>query len=211
MAATCLADGHHLRFRRPVHHTSVLVGTHNITATPCPGTPTVPCFTVNSSTSITIGDIPAHAVGTVDITVTTNEGTSTISSADQYTYAPIPAVSSISPNAGVAGGGNTVTVTGTLFTGVTQVSVGSVNIATACAGTPTAPCFAFISATQINIEDFPAGSGNVDITVTTPGGTSPTSAADVYAYAPMPTITRVSPNHGSINGGTSVTRHRKWV
>ena len=186
--------------------TSVLVGTHNITATPCPGTPTVPCFTVNSATSITIGDIPPHAAGSVDITVTTAEGTSAISQpADQYAYEPIPAVSSVSPNAGVAAGGNTVIVTGTLFTNVTSVSVGSVNITTPCAGTPTAPCFLFDSATQISIEDFPAGSGNVDLTVTTTGGTSPTSAADVYAYAPMPSITKVAPNHGSINGGTSVT------
>jgi hypothetical protein len=185
--------------------TSVLVGTHNITATPCPGTPTVPCFTVNSSTSITIGDIPPHVIGTVDITVTTTEGTSTTSAADHYTYEPIPAVSSVSPNAGVAPGGNTVAVMGTLFTGVTEVSVGSVNITTACMGTPTMPCFAFISATQINVDLFPSGSGNVDITVTTPGGTSPTTAADVYAYAPVPTITKVAPNHGSITGGTSVT------
>jgi hypothetical protein len=185
--------------------TSVLVGTHNITATPCPGTPTVPCFSVNSSTSITIGDIPPHAVGTVDITVTTTEGTSATSPADQYTYEPIPAVSVVSPNAGAAAGGNAVSVTGTLFTGVTQVSVGSVTITTACPGTPTSPCFAFLSATQINVEDFPSGSGNVDITVTTPGGTSPTSATDVYAYAPIPTISKVAPNHGSINGGTSVT------
>ena len=185
--------------------TSVMVGTHNITATPCPGTPTVPCFTVNSATSITIGDIPPHAVGTVDITVTTTEGTSATSSADQYTYEPIPDVTSVSPNAGVAAGGNTVSVMGTLFTGVTEVSVGSVNITTACTGTPTVPCFLSGSATQISVEDFPSGSGNVDITVTTPGGTSPTSAADVYAYAPIPTISKVAPNHGSISGGTSVT------
>jgi len=186
--------------------TSVLVGTHNITATPCPGTPTVPCFTVNGSTSITIGDIPPHAAATIDITVTTNEGTSAISQpADQYTYAPIPAVSSVTPNDGIAAGGNMVTVAGTLFTGVTEVSVGSMNITTPCPVTPSAPCFAFVSATQINIDDFPPGSGNVDITVTTPGGTSPTSAADVYAYAPVPTVTKIAPNHGSINGGTSVT------
>jgi hypothetical protein len=185
--------------------TSVLVGTHNITATPCPGTPTFPCFTVNSATSITISDIPPHAMGTVDITVTTAEGTSALSSADQYAYEPIPAVSSVSPNAGVAAGGNTVMVMGTLFTDVTQVTVGSVNITTACGGTPTVPCFAFVSATQVNVEDFPSGSGNVDITVTTPGGTSPTTAADTYAYAPVPSVSKVTPNHGSINGGTSVT------
>ena len=71
---------------------------------------------------------------------------------------------------------------------------------------PTTPCFTVNSATQIIVGDSPSGSaGTVNITVTAPGGTSPTSAADVYAYAPIPTVTMVSPNQGSINGGTSVT------
>ncbi len=189
--------------------TSVLVGTHNVTVSPCPGTPTAPCFAVNSPTQLTIQDIPPHAVGSVDIVVTTPEGTSPISQpADQYTYEPIPSVSGVSPNAGVAAGGNMVTVTGTLFTGATMVSVGGTNITTApCPPTPTAPCFTVtIPPTQITIEDFPSGpAGALDITVTTSGGTSPATAADVYAYAPIPTVTHVAPNHGSTSGGTSVT------
>ncbi|MFZ0921075.1 MAG: IPT/TIG domain-containing protein, partial [Candidatus Dormiibacterota bacterium] len=188
--------------------TSVLVGPHNVTVSPCPVTPTAACFTVNSATQLTVEDIPAHAVGAVDIVVTTPEGTSPISQpADQYTYEPIPAVTGISPLAGVVAGGNTVIVTGTLFTGATAVSVGGTNITTVpCPVSPTAPCFTVNSATQITIMDFPSGSaGTVDITVTTSGGTSPTSAADVYAYAPIPTITKVAPNHGSTSGGTSVT------
>ena len=76
---------------------------------------------------------------------------------------------------------------------------------TPCPATPVAPCFTVNSATTITIGYVPSGSGTVDITVTTPGGTSPTTAADTYAYAPVPTITKVAPNHRSINGGTSVT------
>ncbi len=185
--------------------TSVLVDTHNITVSPCPTTPSAPCFTVNSATQLTIGYMPAHVAGTVDIIVTTAEGTSTAQPSDQYAYAPIPTVSGVSPNAGVAAGGTTAAVTGTLFTGATEVSVGTTNITTVCAGIPTAPCFTVNSATTITIGYIPSGSGSVDITVTTPGGTSPTTAADTYAYAPVPTITKVAPNHGSINGGTSVT------
>jgi hypothetical protein len=42
-------------------------------------------FTVNSSTQITATS-PAHATGTVDVTVQTPGGTSATSSADHYTY-----------------------------------------------------------------------------------------------------------------------------
>ena len=188
--------------------TSVLVGTHNVTVSPCPGTPTAPCFTVNNATQLTIQDIPPHAVGAVDIVVTTPEGTSPISQpADQYTYEPIPAVSGVTPNSGPVAGTNTVTLTGTLFSGATSVSVGGISItATPCSATPTAPCFTVNSVSVITVADFPPGpAGTVDITVTTSGGTSPTSAADVYAYAPIPTVTHVAPNHGSTSGGTSVT------
>lgn len=188
--------------------TDVRVDTHNITVSPCPPTPSTPCFSVNSATQLTIGYMPAHVAGTVDIIVTTAEGTSTARASDQYAYAPIPTVSGVSPNAGLAAGGAAVpvTVTGTLFTGVIEVSMGTANITTTCVGTPlTSPCFTVNSATLITIGYVPSGSGNVDITVTTPGGTSPTTAADTYAYAPVPTITKVAPNHGSINGGTSVT------
>jgi IPT/TIG domain len=185
--------------------TEVTIGTHIVP--PCPGPPSSPCFTVTDTTHIGVANFPPHAAGTVDITVTTPGGTSAANVADQYTYEPIPTVSGVSPIAGVVAGGNTVIVTGTLFLPATEVSVGGTNIITfPCGTSPTAPCFTVDNDTQITIEDFPSGSaGTVNITVTTPGGTSPTSAADVYAYAPIPTVTKVSPNHGSINGGASVT------
>ena len=55
-------------------------------------------FTVNSPTSITATS-PAGTVGTVDVTVTTADGTSATSQADQFTYAYI--VSNTSGNANV--------------------------------------------------------------------------------------------------------------
>jgi subtilase family serine protease len=55
-------------------------------------------FTVDSGTSIT-AVAPAGTDGTVDITVTTPVGTSATSSADQYTYLPPIAVSSVVINA----------------------------------------------------------------------------------------------------------------
>ena len=68
------------------------------------------------------------------------------------------------------------------------------------------PAFTVNSATSITATS-PAGSaGTVDVTVTTPGGTSATSAADQFTYlTPAPTVTGVSPTTGPTAGGTSVT------
>ena len=43
------------------------------------------------------------------------------------------------------------------------------------------------------------------VTVSTPGGTSATSAADEYTYIPAPTVTKVSPTSGPAAGATTVT------
>jgi hypothetical protein len=52
----------------------------------------------------------------------------------------------------------------------------------------------------------PAGSdGTVDVTVTTTGGTSATSAADQFTIVPPPVVSGVSPAVGSVDGGTQVT------
>jgi hypothetical protein len=48
--------------------------------------------------------------------------------------------------------------------------------------------------------------GTVDVTVTTPAGTSPVTAADRFTYdKPAPTITALTPTQGPAAGGTQVT------
>ena len=148
-------------------------------------------FTVNSATQIT-ATAPA-GTGTVDVRVTTVGGTSATSAADQYTYVARPAVASVSPSVGPTGGGTSVILTGTGFSGTTAVTFG----ATAATG------FTVNSATQITATA-PAGSGTVDVRVTNAGGTSLTSAADQYTYAATPTVTSVGPTFGPAVGGTSV-------
>ena len=49
----------------------------------------------------------------------------------------------------------------------------------------------------------PAGTGTVDVTVVTPGGTSATLPADQFTYGPA--VTGLSPTGGSTAGGTFVT------
>jgi uncharacterized protein YhjY with autotransporter beta-barrel domain len=107
---------------------------------------------------------------------------------------PAPTVTSITPTSGPTAGGTMVAITGTNFTGATAVRFGATN----------ATSFVVINATSITATA-PAGSvGTYDVTVTTPGGTSATSAADQYTYVAAPTVTSISPTYGPTAGGTSV-------
>jgi hypothetical protein len=85
---------------------------------------------------------------------------------------PAPAITGLSPASGPAAGGTPVTITGTSLAGASTVHFGSAAV----------PATA-VSATQVTATA-PAGSGTVDVTVSTPGGTSPAVAADRYAYVP---------------------------
>jgi hypothetical protein len=155
-------------------------------------------FTVNSDTSIT-ATAPAQAAGTVDVRVTTVNGTSVTGSGDQFTYiaAPLPAISSISPSSGDFNGGTPVTITGSNFTSATRVMFGSV----------AATSFTVVSSTSITATAPAQAAGTVDVRVTTYSGTSSVVPADQFTYtsAGVPTVTGVSPSSGSSNGGTVVT------
>ena len=128
-------------------------------------------FTVNSATQITATS-PAQGAACIDIRVTTPYGTSAIVVADQFTYALVPAVTSVSPTSGSNAGGTTVIIAGTSFTGATAVSFG---------GTAAA-AFTVNSATQITATSPVHAVGLVDITVTTPIGTSAIVAGDQFTY-----------------------------
>ncbi|MBW7571357.1 beta strand repeat-containing protein [Caproiciproducens faecalis] len=148
-------------------------------------------FTVNSDTQITATS-PAGS-GTADVTVTAAGGTS--ATGFQFTYlVAAPTVTAISPTSGPASGGTTVAITGTGFTNASAVKFGAAN----------ATAFTVDSDTQITATS-PAGSGTVDVTVTTAGGTSVTSSSDQFAYIVKPTVTAISPTSGPAAGGTSVT------
>jgi hypothetical protein len=146
--------------------------------------------TVVSATSLTVTS-PAGS-NTVDVKVTNPLGTSAANVNDLFAYAA-PTVTALSVHTGAAGGGTSVTVTGTNFVPGASVSFG------ASAGTSVT----VVSATSLTVTS-PAGSNTVDVTVTTPLGTSTTSVNDLFAYA-TPTVTAVGPNLGRTAGGTSVT------
>ena len=144
-------------------------------------------FKVESETSITAVSPPGK--GTVDVTVTTPGGTSAPSPADQFVYDA--SVTKVEPDEGAMAGGTSVTITGVGFSGASEVNFGSTGAAS----------FKVESETSITAVS-PPGKGTVDVTVTTPDGTSPTSAADRFSYGP--TVTEVTPGSGEESGGTSV-------
>jgi len=106
---------------------------------------------------------------------------------------PVPIISSIIPVAGPTSGGTTVTITGGNLAEATSVKFGG----TEAAG------FTVESGTTVTAVA-PPGSGTVDITITTPAGTSATGAADRYTFQSAPTVTKVAPALGPVGGGTIV-------
>jgi hypothetical protein len=154
-----------------------------------------PATNVNvvSDTQVT-ATAPAGS-GTVDVRVTTPNGTSVAAPADKYAYASDSTVNSLNPSSGPTAGGNTVTITGTNLSNASAVSFG---------GTP-ATSFSVLGPTQISAVAPPGTAGTIDVTVTTPGGTSATNAGDQYTYVAAPTVSGLSPNTGPTVGGTSVS------
>ncbi|HEY6294241.1 MAG TPA: IPT/TIG domain-containing protein, partial [Streptosporangiaceae bacterium] len=153
-------------------------------------------ITADSASRITVKSPPGK--GKVTVTVTTPGGTAT---AGSFSYnapppppTPAPVVTGISPSSGTTAGGTSVTISGKNLSSATGVSFGGK------AGSITADSSTSITATS------PAGSGTVNVTVTTKGGTSATSSADQFTYkTPAPTVSSVSPTSGPTGGGTSVT------
>ena len=156
-------------------------------------------FTILSDTQISAVAPSAGSSGAVDVTVTTNNGTSTAVTADEFTYlaTAAPTVTGLGTTSGTTAGGTSVGVTGTDFTSASQVLFGS---------TP-ATSFTVNSSTSITATA-PAGyAGAVDLTVTTPSGVSATSSSDEFTYtaASAPAISSLGTTSGSTAGGASVT------
>jgi len=155
-------------------------------------------FFTTADTNQTAYD-PAAGSGAVQPTSTQDSaGPSSVVAAFFMVHAPAPgpAVTVVSPSGGPLGGGTSVTVTGTNFTGATAVDFGS---------TPGTGIVVNGGGTSLTVTA-PAGvAGTVDVTVTTPSGTSATNPADGFTYFVVPTVTRVSPATGPGTGGTTVT------
>ena len=147
---------------------------------------------VVSSTTVT-AIAPAHAEGTVDVSVVTPTGATPATPVDRFTYQARPQVTKLSLKGGPATGGTIVTVTGAGFAGPVTVSFGGVPATSVTVDSPTS-----LTATS------PANvGGTLDVTVTTSGGTSANNSKDRFKYTPV--VESVSPANGPLAGGNTVT------
>ncbi len=146
-------------------------------------------FKVNTDGSITA--VSPAGTGTVDVKVVTPSGANATTAADQFTYIPAPTVTGVSPSTGPAAGGTTVNIIGTNFTGATAVD------------------FENVAATNVVVNNdksitavSPAGTGSVDVRVSTASGTSAISSSDqfIYTAANVPTINSFNPPSGAAPG-----------
>lgn len=131
-------------------------------------------FVVNNDNTIT-ATAPLGSEGTVHVIVTNADGPSTPSVSDEYTYIALPttpAVSSISPTSGTVNGGIAVSITGSNFTGATNVLFG------------TTPATSFIVETDNSIIAIapPGVPGTVTVFVVTPSGISSAGPDTSFTY-----------------------------
>jgi hypothetical protein len=142
-------------------------------------------------TSITL-NAPAHAAGTVPVSVTTPGGTSQ-NLTGGLTYTAAPTLTSILPAAGPLAGRNNVVLTGTGFiVGSTTLTLDGNNLIPVSV-TPTTITF-----------NAPAhAAGTVPVAVTTPGGTS-ANLAGGFTYTAGPTVSTLTPARGPLSGRTGV-------
>ena len=140
---------------------------------------------------------PAGSAGSVDVTVTTPEGTSAVNSHTGFTYGPPPQVTHIEPKEGSETGGTTVTITGSNLGETTGVRFGA----------SSAQSFGVQSSTSVTAVS-PAGTGTVGVTVSTPYGTTTAGAHEQFSYVhvgAVPVVKKLSAKKGPAAGGTLLT------
>ena len=152
----------------------------------------VPALQFNgTSDSRVLAVAPANVLGQVDVVVSTASGVSTVNNGSKFTYTVGPVVNSISPNSGRPG--TIVTINGSGFTGVTSANFGgtvvAANVVSDAQVTAVAPLF--------------SPGVVVDVTVTSPAGTSLVTFPAKFSYLPGPFVIVLAPTSGP--PGTVVT------
>jgi IPT/TIG domain len=178
--------------------TTVIIGGHNFIGASAVhfGATPASSFKVTAPSKIE-AVTPPGVDGTVDVTVTTPEGTSAIERNDHFSYvAPGPVVLELLQDHGPARGGDSVKIFGAHFTGASEVLFG------------TAPAASFTVRSDELIEALTpaAPTPTADVRVRTAEGTSPVAAGDVYTFLEefVPDISGISPTKGPAAGGTVV-------
>lgn len=138
--------------------------------------------TFNNAAQLTV-TTPARTAGLSNVTVT-NPDTGTVTATNAYTFDPLPAISTLTPNNGPIAGGTAVTVTGANFqNGATATFDGSPIAVT------------FVDSTQLTFTTPAHATGTVGLVITNPDTGSvtrtqaffyapPTAATDFYTLEP---------------------------
>lgn len=151
---------------------------------------------INNTTSLT-AIVPAYVSGALAADIVVNNGISNAVLSGGFTYQPAaPTIVSVTPHLGSTAGGTTITVSGTNFTPTTTLTIGgiaatNINILNATTLTATTPAYV---------------SGSLAKNVVVSNSVSSATLTSGYTYvASVPSLIGVSPNSGSINGGTTIT------
>ncbi len=151
---------------------SVTFGGQRATVSSEPGTESAGVITV----------LAPPGTGTAQVVWNGRTACGTVSSFPAATFQYAPTVAEISPTTGSSKGGTAVTITGTGFKEVTAVRFGSKSASFAVDSEGTIAAVA------------PPGHGIVDVTVTSPIGTSPTNPADQFGYTVAQQIAKLTSN-----------------
>ncbi|MCD5309851.1 beta strand repeat-containing protein [Kineosporia babensis] len=150
------------------------------------------------NTNTIVVNAPAHAVGEVDVVVTTPVGSSSVSADSKYTYVAangVPVVDTMTPRSGPTGGGTTVVFRGLGMTGVNRVTFD---------GT-AATDLTVVDNTTLTLKTPAHTAGGVPVILTNANGAS---RSYLFTYVPLsglPTVSGLTPNVGPVAGGTVVT------
>jgi phospholipase C len=130
-------------------------------------------YSTESASSLT-AIAPPSAANTANVTVTTPNGTSSLTTSDRFRFGP-PTISSVTPASGPAAGGTTVTVKGTGF--ATGTSATAFRFATTIAS--AVECAAITTCT-VTVPAHKAGT--VDVKAVVGGQTTAKTASDQFTY-----------------------------
>ncbi|MFP7759632.1 IPT/TIG domain-containing protein, partial [Marisediminicola sp. LYQ85] len=149
-------------------------------------------FEVVSDTEIVVTS-PAGTAGTVDVVVVSPNGDS---DPLDFTYieTPAPLALSLTPDRGPASGGTTVTITGSGFTGTTDVTIGGVPVLR----------FTVLSDTVITAVTAPNDPDLHDVVVETAVGPSNPLDFEHFDDGTVDDVPSVTPDAGPETGGTTV-------
>jgi alpha-tubulin suppressor-like RCC1 family protein len=149
-------------------------------------------FSVLSDTAIRVTS-PAGS-GSLDVTVSGPEGTSTTCAGDTFHYVERPVLSKISPKEGPAGGGTVVRIRGATLPPGYNEDVGVLF------GSVAAARLYQDRREELEAVTPPEPAGIVPVRLTGAGG-----SATTINFKFLPTIGSETPNHGPAAGGTKVT------